>query len=202
MIEPESSEVLWILILGFIFGFFLAFGVGANDVANSFGTSVGSKVLTLRQACILATIFEILGAVLMGYKVSDTVRKGIFDVSMYSEFEKELMLGYLAALIGSAIWNIVATFFRWPISGTHSIIGAVVGFSLVSRGFGSIKWAVLGKIGDLLTFQWLPGSCLLYFLASSRRSSSTLLRSSSLSRITLWSEATCHCLFSGVSLFV
>ncbi|XP_015930355.1 sodium-dependent phosphate transporter 1-A isoform X2 [Parasteatoda tepidariorum] len=144
--EPFSSDVLWVLILGFIVGFFLAFGVGANDVANSFGTSVGSKALSLRQACILATIFEVLGSVLMGYRVSDTVRKGIFDTEMYSEFEKELMLGFLAALIGSAIWNIVATFFRWPISGTHSIIGAVVGFSLVARGFMGIKWTMLGQI--------------------------------------------------------
>lgn len=144
--DPYSGELLWIVIVGFIIGFFLAFGVGANDVANSFGTSVGSKVLTLRQACILATIFEILGAVLLGYKVSDTVRKGIFDVEMYSEFERELMLGYLAALTGSAIWNLVATFFRWPISGTHSIVGAVVGASLVSRGLFSIKWVMLGQI--------------------------------------------------------
>ncbi|GBM46121.1 Sodium-dependent phosphate transporter 1-A [Araneus ventricosus] len=146
IMEPFSSDVLWILILGFIVGFFLAFGVGANDVANSFGTSVGSKALTLRQACILATIFEILGSVLMGYKVSDTVRKGIFDVEIFSEFEKELMLGFLASLIGSATWNIVATFFRWPISGTHSIIGAVVGFAVVARGFMGIKWKMLGKI--------------------------------------------------------
>ncbi|XP_054724732.1 sodium-dependent phosphate transporter 1-B-like [Uloborus diversus] len=146
MLEPESSEVLWILILGFVVGFFLAFGVGANDVANSFGTSVGSKVLTLRQACILATIFEILGSVLMGYKVSDTVRKGIFEVETYSEFEKQLMMGYLSALIGSAIWNIAATFFRWPVSGTHSIIGAVIGFTLVARPFTDIKWKMLGQI--------------------------------------------------------
>ncbi|XP_067123024.1 sodium-dependent phosphate transporter 1-B-like [Centruroides vittatus] len=146
MLEPQSHELLWIIIVGFIIAFFLAFGVGANDVANSFGTSVGSKVLTLRQACILATIFEILGAVLMGYKVSDTVRKDIFDVNMFANNEKELMLGNLAALAGSAIWNIIATFFRLPISGTHSIVGAVVGFTLVSRGFYGVQWRSIGMI--------------------------------------------------------
>ncbi|GIX91901.1 sodium-dependent phosphate transporter 1-A [Caerostris extrusa] len=144
--DPYAVDVLWIVILSFIVAFFLAFGVGANDVANSFGTSVGSKALSLRAACILATIFEILGAVLMGYKVSDTVRKGIFDVEIFFGFEKELMLGFLSALIGSAVWTIVATFFRWPISGTHSIVGAVVGFAFVARGFNGIKWQVLGKI--------------------------------------------------------
>ncbi|KAG8196086.1 hypothetical protein JTE90_007826 [Oedothorax gibbosus] len=146
MIEEQSPELLWIVILGFIVGFFLAFGVGANDVANSFGTSVGSKALSLKQACILATIFEIAGSVLMGYRVSDTVRKKIFDVETFSGFEKEIMLGFLASLIGSAIWNIVATFFRWPISGTHSIIGAVVGFAFVARGFMGVKWKMLGQI--------------------------------------------------------
>ncbi|GFR32381.1 sodium-dependent phosphate transporter 1 [Trichonephila clavata] len=144
--DPYSADVLWILILGFIFGFFLAFGVGANDVANSFGTSVGSKALTLKKACILATIFEILGSVLMGYKVSDTVRKEIFDVEIFSEFPRLLMLGFLSSLIGSGIWNVVATFFQWPISGTQSIVGAVIGFALVARGFESIKWQTLGKI--------------------------------------------------------
>lgn len=146
MLEPQSNEILWVIILGFIIAFFLAFGVGANDVANSFGTSVGSKVLTLRQACILATIFEILGAVLMGYKVSDTVRKDIFDVNMFANNEKELMLGNLSALAGSAIWTIIATFFRLPISGTHSIVGAVVGFTLVARGFYGVQWRSIGMI--------------------------------------------------------
>ncbi|KAK7071796.1 hypothetical protein SK128_015260 [Halocaridina rubra] len=140
------SSTLWIIILGFILAFILAFGVGANDVANVFGTSVGAKVLTLRQACMIATVAEVLGAVLIGYKVSDTVRKGILDVSLYNNTEKELMLGSLAALGGSAMWNLVATFFKLPISGTHTIVGATIGFSLCARGLEGVNWTTFAKI--------------------------------------------------------
>ncbi|XP_015925660.2 sodium-dependent phosphate transporter 1-A [Parasteatoda tepidariorum] len=146
MFEAYSNDVLWIVVIGFLVAFFLAFGVGANDVANSFGTSVGSKVLTLTQACILATIFEILGALLMGFKVSDTIRKDIYDLDMYENEEKVLMMGNMAALFGSATWNIIATLLRLPISGTHSIVGAVLGFTLVVKGFRGIQWKTLGFI--------------------------------------------------------
>ncbi|CAF3355573.1 unnamed protein product [Rotaria socialis] len=144
--EPYSPDLLWILIIGFIIAFVLAFGIGANDVANSFGTSVGSKVLTLRQACILATIFEILGSILIGAKVSDTIRKGIIDPLLF-ENPKELMLGQISSLLGCCIWLLVATFFNLPVSGTHSIVGATVGFALVAHGSRGIRWIEFAKIG-------------------------------------------------------
>lgn len=149
---PENSldewhaSTLWMIVIGFICAFTLAFGVGANDVANVFGTSVGAKVVTLKQACAIATVAEILGAVLIGYKVSDTVRKGILDISLYEENEKELMLGFIAALGGSSVWNLVATAFSLPISGTHTIVGATIGFSLCARGFSGVNWLTFGKI--------------------------------------------------------
>lgn len=146
MLQPEDPNLLWLILLTFIFAFFLAFGVGANDVANSFGTSVGSKVLTLRQACILATIFEILGSVLMGYQVSSTVRKGVIDINFYDGREKLLIIGYLSALIGSSVWNIIATYYNLPISGTHSIVGAIVGFHVIDSGFGYINYGKLVSI--------------------------------------------------------
>ncbi|RWS14178.1 sodium-dependent phosphate transporter 1-A-like protein [Dinothrombium tinctorium] len=148
----ENLPDLWIVITAFVVAFILAFGVGANDVANSFGTSVGSKVLTLRQASILATIFEVLGALLLGYNVSDTVRKGVFTVNYYEGETKLLMLGYLAALIGGASFNLAATFLRLPVSGTHSIIGSVLGFTLVAKGTQGIK---LDKIGTIVASWFL-----------------------------------------------
>ncbi|XP_068142862.1 sodium-dependent phosphate transporter 2 [Drosophila tropicalis] len=144
--DPYSPELLWMVVIGFIIAFILAFGIGANDVANSFGTSVGSGVLTIRQACILATICEVSGAVLIGYKVSDTMRKGILEVGMYEGSEDVLMLGCVAALASSAIWLLLATFLKLPISGTHSIVGSTIGFSLVARGVEGLKWSTLGTI--------------------------------------------------------
>ncbi|KAF9823229.1 hypothetical protein SFRURICE_006381 [Spodoptera frugiperda] len=145
--EPFSDDLLWLVVSGFVVAFILAFGIGANDVANSFGTSVGSKVLTLTQACILATIFEIAGSVLIGYKVSDTMRKGILDVSLYADGgEKLLAAGCLSALISGAIWLIVATALRLPVSGTHSMVGATVGFTLTAKGPVGVRWSTLGAI--------------------------------------------------------
>lgn len=144
--DPYSENILWMVILGFIIAFILAFGIGANDVANSFGTSVGSGVLTLKQACILATIFEVSGAVLIGYKVSDTMRRGILEVKLYQGSESELMLGCVSALFSSAAWLLVATFLKLPISGTHSIVGSTIGFSLVARGTQGLKWSTLATI--------------------------------------------------------
>ena len=181
-LEPFANELVWILVVGLIVAFVLAFGIGANDVANSFGTSVGSRVLTLRQACILATIFEILGSILigeemlliertcrlpssaLGAKVSDTIRKGIIDPGLFESSPKELMLGQLSSLLGKlhlklffhrsmfsragcCIWLLVATFFNLPVSGTHSIVGATVGFALVARGTRGIQWIEFAKIG-------------------------------------------------------
>src|SRR6218665_3425808 len=100
-----DPAMIWIVVVSFISAFFLAFGVGANDVANSFGTSVGSGVLTLRQACILATIFEVLGAVTLGYNVSETIRTGMIDIKYFDGQNEILMLGFLSALIGSSVWN-------------------------------------------------------------------------------------------------
>lgn len=144
--EAYSPDLLWMVVIGFLIAFVLAFGIGANDVANSFGTSVGSGVLTIRQACVLATICEISGAVLIGYKVSDTMRKGILEVSLYEGSEDVLMLGCVSALASSAIWLLVATFLKLPISGTHSIVGSTIGFSLVARGMQGLKWSTLGTI--------------------------------------------------------
>lgn len=100
-LAPQSEmSTLWLLVIGFIIAFILAFSVGANDVANSFGTAVGSGVVTLRQACILATVFETVGSVLLGAKVSETIRKGIIDVQMYNGSEHILMAGSISAMCG------------------------------------------------------------------------------------------------------
>ncbi|ERE69837.1 sodium-dependent phosphate transporter 1 [Cricetulus griseus] len=140
------DDKVWMVILGFIIAFVLAFSVGANDVANSFGTAVGSGVVTLKQACILASIFETVGSALLGAKVSETIRKGLIDVEMYNETQDLLMAGSVSAMFGSAVWQLMASFLKLPISGTHCIVGATIGFSLVAKGQKGVKWSELIKI--------------------------------------------------------
>ena len=142
---------LWIFVCGILFALYNSWGIGANDCANSFATSVGAKVLTLRQAVIIAAIFEFSGAVLMGSHVTKTVRKSIVDIDIFNENPGALMYGMLCADLSSAIWLTLATYLKYPVSTTHSIIGAIVGFSLAYGGGTSVDW---NKIG-LIVLSWI-----------------------------------------------
>lgn len=130
----------YILAIGIIFAFLDAFNIGANDVANSFSSSVSSRSLKYWQAMILAAICEFLGAVLVGNRVSDTVRKKILSVDAFEDDPTVLMLGMAIALVGSSIWLSIATTIGMPVSTTHSIIGAVIGVGIASRGADHVIW--------------------------------------------------------------
>lgn len=138
-------EVTYIA-LACIFGLFMAWGIGANDVANAMGTSVGSGAITIKQAVIIAAIFEFSGAFLAGGQVTKTIRKGIIDSQLLAGTPEILIFGMLAALLAAGIWLLVASHFGWPVSTTHSIIGAIVGFAAVGIGFEAVKWAKVGTI--------------------------------------------------------
>ena len=142
--DPDSI----LLYTALAFGFYMAWNIGANDVGNSMGTSVGSRALTLRQAVILAAIANFAGAVLVGSKVTDTVRKGITDPLIYADNPETLLYGMLAALLAAGFWLQIATSFGWPVSTTHSIIGAVVGFGVIAGGVDSIDWVKVASIAS------------------------------------------------------
>lgn len=135
-----------IVLMACVFGFFMAWGVGANDVANAMGTSVGSKALTLKQAIMIAIIFEFAGAWLAGGAVTSTIRKGIIDAGLLTGTPELLVYGMMASLLAAGIWLLVATHFGWPVSTTHSIVGAIVGFAAVGISADAVNWAKVGKI--------------------------------------------------------
>ncbi len=135
------------LVLAGVFGLFMAWGIGANDVANAMATSVGSKAITVRQAIIIAAIFEFMGAYLAGGTVTSTIRKGIVDAGTFSAQPDLLIFGMLAALLASGVWLLIASRNGWPVSTTHTIVGAVVGFAAVGIGVDAVKW---GKVGTIV----------------------------------------------------
>ena len=136
------------LAMACFFGFFMAWGVGANDVANAMGTSVGSKALTIKQAILIAILLEFAGAYLAGGSVTDTIRKGIIDPTMPILLENPnlLVYGMLSALLAAGSWLMVATHYGWPVSTTHSIVGAIVGFAAVGIGSDAVNWGRVSTI--------------------------------------------------------
>lgn len=134
------------IVLAAIVGFFMAWGVGANDVANAMGTSVGSRALTIGQAIVIAMIFEFAGAYLAGGQVTSTIRKGIIDSNLMSSQPELLVFGMIASLMAAGTWLLVASLKGWPVSTTHSIVGAIVGFAAVGVGVDAVNWAKVGSI--------------------------------------------------------
>lgn len=134
------------LILACLFGFFMAWGIGANDVANAMGTSVGSGALTLTQAIFIAMIFEFLGAYLAGGEVTSTIRKGIIDAEVMEGSPELMVYGMLSALLAAGTWLLIASIKGWPVSTTHSIVGAIVGFAAVGISVDAIHWSKVGSI--------------------------------------------------------
>jgi PiT family inorganic phosphate transporter len=135
-----------LVILAGIVGLFMAWGIGANDVANAMGTSVGSKALTIKQAIIIAMVFEFAGAYLAGGEVTSTIRKGIIDASFFVDSPELLVFGMISALFAAATWLLVASALGWPVSTTHSIVGAIVGFAAMGVSVDAVTWSKVGGI--------------------------------------------------------
>jgi len=134
-----------VLALGFVIGFYMAWNIGANDVANSMASAVGAKAITLRQAIFIAGILNIVGAAFIGSHVTDTIRKGIISANVLSE-PHIAILGALSALLAAGLWVSFSTWKSPPVSTTHSIVGAMVGFGLTVGGVSVINWNVLGAV--------------------------------------------------------
>ncbi|MEA3410785.1 MAG: inorganic phosphate transporter [Pseudomonadota bacterium] len=134
------------LTLAIVFGLYMTWGIGANDVANAMGTSVGSGGITVKQAIIIAAIFEFAGAFIAGGNVTKTIRKGIIDPQMIAGTPEILVYGMLAALLAAAIWLMLASWNGWPVSTTHSIIGGLVGFALVGISVDAVNWGKITQI--------------------------------------------------------
>ncbi|KAG6552745.1 hypothetical protein Mapa_005693 [Marchantia paleacea] len=135
------EEYKWLVVMGAIVAFGFGWGTGANDVANAFGTSVGSKTLTLRQAVIIASIFEFAGALLLGRVSTNTIASGIANIDAFSRDPEVYAYGMVCALAIGTIWLIITSYWGLNVSSTHCIIGGIIGFALVWDGPNAVVWA-------------------------------------------------------------
>jgi PiT family inorganic phosphate transporter len=158
-----------LIVLAVVFGLYMTWGIGANDVANVMGTSVGSGAITVTTAIIIAGIFEFAGAAIAGGHVTSTIRKGIIDPSSIVDRPEILVFGMLAALLAAAVWLMIASTRGWPVSTTHSIVGAVVGFAVAGIGVDAVQWGKIGQIVASWVVSPLLGGTIAFILMISIR---------------------------------
>jgi PiT family inorganic phosphate transporter len=157
------------IALAVVFGVYMTWGIGANDVANAMGTSVGSGAISIKQAILIAAIFEFAGAFIAGGNVTATIRKGIIDPAAVVNSPEILVYGMLAALLAAAIWLMIATTRGWPVSTTHSIVGAIIGFAVAGIGVDSVAWGKVSQIAASWVVSPLIGGIIAFILMLSIR---------------------------------
>ncbi len=167
--EIIAAYGTYMIILAIIFGLYMTWGVGANDLANAMGTSVGAGAVSVKQAIFIAIVFEFAGAVLAGGHVTNTIRKGIIDPSSIVATPEILVYGMLASLLAAACWLMIASNKGWPVSTTHSIIGALIGFAIVGISPEAVKWGKVGKVVGSWIISPAVGGTIAFLLVMSTR---------------------------------
>lgn len=160
-----------LLVLVIIAGLYMAWNIGANDVANAMGTSVGSGALTLKQAVVVAAFLEFGGAFFFGSHVSETVQTGIIEMGSFASEPRMLVYGMLASLISAGLWLQIASYYGWPVSTTHTIVGAIIGFGLVFGGMEAIQWGNVFLIVSSWVISPLSGAILSFLIFTFLRKS-------------------------------
>ena len=169
IVEIIAAYGFVFIIIAVVFGLYMTWGVGANDLANAMGTSVGAGAVTVKQAICIAVVFEFLGAVVAGGHVTTTIRKGIVDPSLIINDPQILVYGMLASLLAAAVWLTVASIKGWPVSTTHSIVGAIVGFAIVGIGIDAVSWDKILKVVASWIISPLVGGTISFLLVISIR---------------------------------
>ncbi len=184
-----------ILVLAFVAGLYMAWNIGANDAANGMASAVGARAITMKQAVCIAAVLDFLGATFIGSHVCDTIRKGIVD-PFFLQDPHTVSLGLLAALVSASLWVFLSTWRQLPVSTTHSIVGSMIGFGLISGGVSAIQW---GKV-LAIALSWIVSPFLAIVLSMTMF---WLIRNLIFSRedmfqaAVLWSP-----FFAGIALFI